>query len=489
MKIYELRRSNSMNNIPGDAEYLEGKKYRLRERWGSVPAILSDAQLQSLKNERQTINGIGELLSDLSNISKNASQVSIYHSCDEMSEGDKSINKSVGPSVDLNSTVHEAANRDVILEMEIEEGNKEVARESTRSNAWGLWTAAIAAAKGVQGGISAFAGRLVQEGVRVGAGEPKTPEEVSDVMLAAGAAINLAVGVMEGIRAGMHTWHALSRPKEYTRAFRGLPPEEAIVGTPCVPASVLRRAMGSIAVGTGVFVAAAHTGIIALTQVGTQSHNKHNFYDAVWKSNGNAAYAYTRELINAVVDGSGIGPRSALLSPKGFAITTGQYLINSLGQRAAQDYLKTGSGPEFDIRWPAISAASSIIDSAVTATAARFSSPREKATFFRGGLSEAATNDGSPHKWPTIKESAERIVLRGGSRHLVAELASVIPLEIGKPSGNATYTAARWVGSVARSGTHLRDLVWQAEAAAVKASSKPPVATNPPMSTQSRNVP
>lgn len=470
MKAYELHRSHSMNEIYDGEKHLNGKSHRLWERRGSAPTTLSDNQLESIQNQNQAIGRTNNLLDDLGYLSNAISQDNIYYSCENISNTNQYVNNSIDSSFDVNRTVHDVENQNVVLEMGIEETNEGAVRESTESKAWGQWTAAIAAVKGAQAGISAFAGRLVQEGVRIGAGEPKRPEEVSDAMLAAGAAINLAVGLMEGVRAGMHTWRAQSRPSEYTRAFRGLPPEDSIVGTPYVPASVIRRSMASIAAGAGVFVVAAHTGIIGLTQLGTHNPNKHNFYDALWKSNGNAAYAYTRELINAVIDGSGIGPRSALLGPKGFAVTTGQYLINSLGQRAAQDYLKTGKEPEFDIRWPAISAVSAIIDSATTATAARFSSPRENATFFRGSLSEGAKDDSS-HKWPTIKDSVERVMLRGGSRHLVAELASVIPLEIGKPISEDTYTALRWVGSVARSGTHVRDLIWQAEAAAVKASS------------------
>ncbi|WP_146180852.1 hypothetical protein [Limnohabitans sp. 2KL-17] len=472
MKTYELRRSHSMNEIFDRTEHCGGKSHRLWERRGSAPTILSDVQLESIKNQNKAIDRINNLVADLGHLSKSISQESIYHSCEDISESEKYAKNNIGSSFDIDQTVHDAENSNVVLEMGIEEGNDQSVRESPESKTWVRWTAAIAAAKGVQGGISAFAGRLVEEGVRIGAGAPKTPEEVSDAMLAAGAAINLAVGLMEGVRAGMHTWRAQSRPSEYTRALRGLPPEDFIVGTPYVPASVIRRSMASIAVGAGVFTVAAHTGIIGLTQLGTQNHNKHNFYDALWESNGNAVYAYTRELTNAVIDGSGIGPRSTPLGPKGFAVTTGQYLLNSLGQRAAKDYLETGKRPEFDIRWPAISAATAIVDSAVTATAARFSSPIDKATFFRGSLSEGAKND-APYKWPTIKDSADRIMLRGGARHLFDEVASVIPGEIGRPISKDAYTAFQWVASVAKSGSHVRDLVQQAEAAVIKASSSP----------------
>ncbi|WP_157655707.1 hypothetical protein [Burkholderia ubonensis] len=159
----------------------------------------------------------------------------------------------------------------------------------------------------------------------------------------------------------------------------------------------------------------------------------------------------------------------ALLNGRGAIVSTGQYLVNALGQRAAQESMQLSQGAEFDIRWPAISAVAEVIDVATVAGASRFASPDAPVRFLRGRLSEQAPE--TPYSPPTRDEVIDRVVQRGASRHLVAEVTQVVPREIGaalRPRlGEAAGAAARWGGAVLQSGTHLRELMWQAEAAVV----------------------
>ncbi|MDQ0083791.1 hypothetical protein J2W35_004157 [Variovorax boronicumulans] len=260
---------------------------------------------------------------------------------------------------------------------------------------------------------------------------------------------------------------ASRRPQDYARALRGLPVAAGAAGTPNVPAGLLCRAAISLAAGTSVLAAAAHTGLIALTHLGSDAPSKPDAYKAVWQSNGNAVYAYTREIVNAAIDGIGVVSHHAPLSGRGALVSTGQYLVNALGQRAAQEYMHLSQGTDFDIRWPAISAVAEVIDVATVAGASRFGTPDEPVRFLRGHLSERAPE--TPYRPPTSLEVIDRVSQRGASRHLVAEATQVVPREIGaalRPRlGGAAEIGARWGGTVLQSGTHLRELMWQAEAA------------------------
>jgi hypothetical protein len=70
-----------------------------------------------------------------------------------------------------------------------------------------------------------------------------------------------------------------------------------------------------------------------------------------------------------------------------------------------------------------------------------------------------------------IASEDDRVLQRGASRHLVAEATQVVPREIGaalRPGfGADAETGARWGGTLLQSGTHLRELMWHAEAAVV----------------------
>lgn len=359
---------------------------------------------------------------------------------------------------------------------------------STTNSSWNAWTTALVTLRGLQGGLGTFIGRLVQEGVRIAPGNPASPEEVDDKAMAAGAVLNLAVGLMAGGRAAVHTWKAMGRSDIYVQSLLGRPPAQntspegtsllslGTVGTPQVTASRLRRAAASIAVGTAVFATAAHTGIIALSHIGNQTPGKPDAYKAVWQSNSNAAYAYTREMVNAALDGNGVISHHAMLTPAGVVKSTGQYLVNSLAQMTVKMELELGKTQEFDMRGPALSAVAEIIDVATITASARFSSPEEPVQFLRGHFCEKQDHSQpSQYVTATISEYLDRIVLRGGSRHLIAEISNVIPEEVGAAilratgSGEASKVTAL-AGAILASSTHIREPIWQADSVVTRAS-------------------
>ena len=346
-----------------------------------------------------------------------------------------------------------------------------VLEERAERQSWLSWTAALLAARAAQGAIGTLSGRLVQESVRVAAGQPSRAEEVDDRMLALGAAVNLALATVAGLRASLHAWRASGQPQRYALGFRGQSSARlcnlAAAGTPRLPASGLKRAALSAAAGGAVFLVAAQSGLIALTQLGRQTPNKADLYTAMWASNSNASYAYVRELLNAAIDGTGLLSHQAELTLRGGAVSTGQYLVNSLLQCAAQQEWQLIADEGFDLRWPFISAAAESIDVATLAAAVRCSWPEHT-------LALRPLPVHGPSRWPVaarpgVLATIDRITQRATARHMVAEVSRIIPGEIGAALattlGPGAPLAARWGGAVLASGTHLREHMWQAEAA------------------------
>ncbi|MEB0138808.1 hypothetical protein QN363_07205 [Undibacterium sp. CCC2.1] len=405
------------------------------QRQGVAPPTLSDSQRQRCAREVATTGRATELVLEVLSLAR---QAELPHASEHAA------------ACSVPVTLFEAS----------------AARQS-----WRDWTASLLAARAAQGVVGTLAGRLVQEGVRVAAGQPSRSDEVDERMLGVGVAVNLALATVAGLRTALHTWRASGQLQRYARGFRGQSNAAlltlATAGTPMLPASSLRRAAASAAAGGAVFMVAAHSGLIALTQLGGQAPNKADLYTALWASNSNASYAYVRELVNAAIDGMGLLPHQAELTLRGGAVSTGQYLVNSLLQCTAQQELRLSADSGFDFRWPFISAAAESIDVA-TVAAATGCSWSENVLAVRSvgvlGSSQLAVT-----ARPSWLATIERISQRASARQMVAEVSRLIPGEIGVALegayGPPAALTARWGGAVLASATHLREHMWQAEAA------------------------
>ncbi|WP_271539874.1 hypothetical protein, partial [Bradyrhizobium sp. CCBAU 45321] len=325
---------------------------------------------------------------------------------------------------------------------------------------WWCWTAALVASNGTLGAFEAFAGRLVQGAVQVLSGRPEQPQQVSDTAMAAHAAVNMAMGLIAGARAGVHTWWATGNWEAYRRGFQGerSAPSAALAtaGTPDVPASQLTRLLPSLTAAAVTFGFAAHTGVNAFGHLGSSSHRKVDAYKAVVQSNANTAYCYTREVANFVAYAFQLVSHDALLNLRGAAASCAQNGVNSLIQQAIQGELN-GRDPSqgFDLRWPAISAAAEALDVAVTCASARLAEPDRPVTIWRGRRGEGISAEEEPPSRLTVIDAIDRVTQRAVGRQLVGELSQVAPQELHHPK----------IGPVFATGTHVRELAWQAEGA------------------------
>lgn len=339
---------------------------------------------------------------------------------------------------------------------------------------WWGWTAALVGASASQGALETFCGRLAQEGVRVISGQPEQTEDVSDHWMAAHAAVNVGAALVAGVRAGVHTYRALNNPDAYRKGLRGQRPPSpspmfAAAGTPQVPASKLVQLSTSMGVALTAFLAASHTGLMALTQIGNTSAYKADAYNALVRSNGNIAYCYVREGVNLCSRAMGLISHDAMLSARGALAGTAQYLVNSLGQQAALSSLRPQQEGSIDYLWPCVSAAAEFVDVGFIAGASRFAEPERPVTLFNCRLAELKRDEPPPSSAPTIAQAVDRLTQRAVGRQLVAEMTRVLPFEAGaalRPHlGSVADTAATWGASVLASATHLREPIWQAERA------------------------
>ncbi|MCP3476660.1 hypothetical protein NLM33_41570 [Bradyrhizobium sp. CCGUVB1N3] len=152
----------------------------------------------------------------------------------------------------------------------------------------------------------------------------------------------------------------------YWTGFRGersaQSPAFSVAGTPNVPASQLSRLLPSVAAAVVTFGVAAHTGISALSHLRSSSKDKVKAYEAVILSNANTAYCYTREVANFVAYVFQLVSHDALVSWPGFAASIGEYGFNLSGQHRVRERNGIDHAGGFDLRWPAISAATEAVD-------------------------------------------------------------------------------------------------------------------------------
>ncbi|WP_456779914.1 hypothetical protein [Bradyrhizobium sp. USDA 3315] len=317
------------------------------------------------------------------------------------------------------------------------------------------------AANGTLGAFETFAGRLVEGAVQVLSGQPQQPHQVSDTAMAAHAAVNMAMGLIAGARAGVHTWRATGNCEAYWRGFRGerSAPSAALAmaGTPNVPASQLPRLLASVAVAVGTFGLAAHTGVNALLHLRSSSQGKVDAHEAVVQSNANTAYCYTREAVNLLAHAFQVVSHDALLTWPGCAASSAEYGFNSAAQQAVlSDSNLSEQARPFDLRWPAFSAAAEAVDVALTSASARLAEPDRPVTIWRGRLAERISAEENPPSRLTVIDAIDRVTQRAVGRQLVGELSKVVPPEFHWPS---------WTGPTLAAGTHVRELAWQAERA------------------------
>lgn len=381
-----------------------------------------------------------------------------------------------------------------------------------RDAGWWQWTAGLLAVRGVQGGLSTLVGRLVQEGIRVVAGVPQRPEEVSDAMLAAGACLNLMEALLIGSRMGLHVWRATGRPQTYMQAFRGQSAQAAALGaagTPEVPASTLVRALSTASVPTIAFFLKAQNGLIALSHVGSDAPSKVDAYRTVWVSNGTSIYAYVREMVTAGLDAMGTVSQRSLLSPANAATVGLVYTPFAVLMRYVQDL--AGRSPNFDARFVGASTASEVVHVASVSMAQRWHNQDQPISFLRGAVVENGAQ-APAFRQPAMADVLDRIWLRGSTRDDFAELTQVIPMEVGaalrrnqleraRPShpssptpptgadglqalaqqdsavsaapatesaheaGERAYHAALYSGAAMQLFIHVRNLAWQGELA------------------------
>lgn len=317
---------------------------------------------------------------------------------------------------------------------------------------WWTWTAALLGANATQGAFETFVGRLGEALVHVLSGRPQNPQEVSDTSMAAHAAINMVMGLIAGARVGVHTWRARGNPEAYCGGLHGERPAQsaafAMAGTPNVPVSQLMRLVPSLLTAIATFGVAAHTGMRALSHLRSSSNAKVNAYEAVVRSNGNMAYCYTRELANLAAHGFQLVSHDALLTPLGALASSVEYGLNLLAQ-AMIDIDPVGG---FDLRRPAISAPAEAIDVAFTSGAARFAGPDRPVAIWRGRLAEGTSAETDPPSGLTIIGAIDRVTQRAAARQLIGEISNTISYESGR-------RPIQWLAV----GTHLRELMWQAE--------------------------
>ncbi|MCC8960033.1 hypothetical protein H8B02_43505 [Bradyrhizobium sp. Pear77] len=301
------------------------------------------------------------------------------------------------------------------------------------------------AANAAQGALETFAGRVVEAGVRKLSRHPQSPHEVNDSAMAAHAAVNVVMGLIAGTRAGVHTWRASGNPEAYLRGFRGERSAQsaalAMAGTPDVPAGQMIRLLPSVAAAFLAFGAAAHTGIGALSHLGSSSSGKVDAYEAVVRSNANIAYCYTREVVDFVARVFQLVSHDALLTQLGWAAGTVEYSLNLAAQSWASSDIDQGRS--FDLRWPAISAAAEAVDVAFISAAARLAEPDRPVEIWRGRLAEGTSGERHATSRPTVIDTIDRVTQRAVGRQLVGEVRHYVP-ELAV-------------------GTHLRELTWQAE--------------------------
>ncbi|WP_155631365.1 hypothetical protein [Burkholderia cepacia] len=356
---------------------------------------------------------------------------------------------------------------------------------------WWAWTAALLGANGTQGALETFVGRLAQEGIRVLSGTPEHPQDVSDSSMAAHAAVNVAMGLVAGARAGLHTYRAMGNQAAYTSGLRGERPAVpsltlSTAGTPTVPASRLARLSASMAVALTTFAVTSHTGLVAFGHIGSSSDYKVDAYRAVTQSNGNTAYCYGRESVNLGARALRLVSHDALLTPPGVMASSAQYLFNSVGQQAARSFMGLSQGADFDVRWPIISAVAEFVDVDFIAGSARFAEPDRPVELLGGRLAEGTSTGQHPPAALTVSDASDRLTQRAVGRQLVAEMTRVVPYEVGaalRPHVDAAAdTAASWVGAVLATATHLREPMWQAEHAVMASARVRRPSSSPPAS-------
>ncbi|MCP3417878.1 hypothetical protein NLM16_27600 [Bradyrhizobium brasilense] len=273
--------------------------------------------------------------------------------------------------------------------------------------------------------------------------------------MAAHAAVNIVMALIAAARAGVHTWRARGNPEAYRRGFRGERSAQsvalALAGTPDVPASQMTRFLLTVLAIAATFLFAAHTGLRALLHLRSSSNDKVDAYEAVVRSNANTAYCYTREVANFVACVFQLVSHDALLTLPGFAASSIEYGFNSLVQQRVSGGIDQGR--DFDLRWPAISAAAEAVDVAFTSGAARLAEPDMPVEIWRRRLAEGASAGGQPPSKPSVIDAIDRVTQRAVGRQLVGELSKVLPQEWHYP----------WIEPVLAAGTHLRELTWQAE--------------------------
>lgn len=341
---------------------------------------------------------------------------------------------------------------------------------SASDTGWWGWTAALLGANATQGALETFCGRLAQEGVRVFSGDPQHAQDVSDRSIAAHAAVNISTAFIAGLRAGLHTYRAMGNPAAYAGGLRGersAAPSMtfAMAGTPNVPASRLAQLSAGMGVALTTFLVASHSGLVALTQIGSASDYKVDAYKALVKSNGNSAYSYVREGVNLCARVAGLVSHDAMLSPRSVMVSSAQYLINSAGQEIARSSMATPSEGTIDFLWPSVSAAAEFVDVGFISGSARFSEPDRPIAFLGGRFSEHADTRRQPPL--TAAHAVDRLTQRAVGRQLVAEITRVVPFEAGaalRPHfGSSAGTVASWGAALLSAATHLREPIWQAE--------------------------
>lgn len=312
------------------------------------------------------------------------------------------------------------------------------------------WTAALLGVNGAQGALETFAGRVVEAGVRT-LSRHQSRHEVNDSAMAAHAAVNVVMGLIAGARAGVHTWRGIGNPEAYRRGLFGERSEHSaalgIAGTPDVPASQTIRLLPSVAAAFLTFGAAAHTGMNALSHLGSSSNDKVNAYEAVVRSNANTAYCYTREVVNFVAHVFQLVSHDALLTPSEWTASTAEYGCNLAAQ--SRIWSDIDQGRSLDLRWPAISAVAEAVDVAFTSATARLGEPDRPVEIWRGCLAEGTAGERHPPPRPTVIDTIDRVTQRAVGRQLVGEICHSV----------------QGIGPVLAAGTHLRELTWQAERA------------------------
>lgn len=356
------------------------------------------------------------------------------------------------------------------------------ARNMPQSDNWWNWTAALLAAKGAEGWLETFIARLVQEGVLALSGHPDHPTKVSDSALAAQAAVNISMGTLAAARAALHCWRGVNNPQAYLSGLRGEhaapAPAVFIAGTPQQPAGQMAKIAATATAALATFAVASHSGWVALSHLGHTSAGKDQAYQVVTASNANTSYVWTRELMHCLLQRLGLVSHHAQVTPRGAAASSAQYLANSLLQQVTSSALHINKGGEFDLRWPILSAAAEAIDVSFITGAARFAEPQVPVTFFNHRWQENDSAEQPQHVDHLLSlRTFDLISQRSTGRHMVTEMARIMPYEVGlalrNTYGDGAPAFAAWAGAVAGSATHLREPLWQAENAASRVQPNP----------------